>query len=79
MLRMTRAAILAIATSLALATVATPLSASAPASVSATGAKIASQGKATVYEIDVDAHMRITPPQDRAAFIDSPKRIQQML
>lgn len=79
MLRLKPAAILAIATSVLSASLAVPAHADAPAAVSATGAKIASQGKAVVYEIDVDAHMRITPPQDRAAFINSPKRIQQML
>lgn len=80
MLRMKRAAMLAIATSVALASAAiSSAQAEAPALVSATGAKIASQGQATIFEIDVDAHMRITPPQDRAAFINSPKRIQQML
>jgi peptidyl-prolyl cis-trans isomerase C len=73
------AAVLAIAASLVLTAFAAPASAAEPASMSATGAKISSQGKATIYELDVDAHLRTVPPNDRAGFINSPKRIQQML
>lgn len=40
---------------------------------------IAKQGKAEVWAIDVDAHLEAMPAADRAGFIDSPKRIQQML
>jgi peptidyl-prolyl cis-trans isomerase C len=53
--------------------------ADAPPSASATGAEISRQGKAVIYEYDVDAHVRSMPPKDRAGFIDSPKRIQTML
>ena len=40
---------------------------------------IAKQGKAEVWAIDVDAHLAAMPAGDRAGFIDSPKRIQQLL
>ena len=40
---------------------------------------IAKQGKADVWAIDVDAHLASMPPKERPAFIDSPKRIQQLL
>lgn len=40
---------------------------------------IAKQGKSEVWAIDVDAHLASMPEKDRAAFIDSPKRIQQLL
>lgn len=40
---------------------------------------IAKQGKAEVWAIDVDAHLASMPQKDRAGFIDSPKRIQQLL
>lgn len=40
---------------------------------------IAKQGKSEVWAIDVDAHLESMPEKDRAAFIDSPKRIQQLL
>jgi len=53
-----------------------------PAKAPATGeAKtvLAKQGAATVEAIDVDAHLSSTPKADRAGFIDSPKRIEQLL
>src|SRR5688572_3138009 len=40
---------------------------------------VAKQGEATVDVHDVDAHMQSIPAKDRASFIDSPKRIEQML
>lgn len=40
---------------------------------------IAKQGNAVVYAIDVDAHVAPMRAQDRAGFLDSPKRIEQML
>jgi parvulin-like peptidyl-prolyl isomerase len=40
---------------------------------------IARQGKAEVWAIDVDAHLASMPEKERAGFIDSPKRIQQLL
>ncbi|MBK6435981.1 MAG: peptidylprolyl isomerase [Rhodanobacteraceae bacterium] len=40
---------------------------------------IAKQGNADVWAIDVDAHLASMPPKDRSGFIDSPKRIQQLL
>lgn len=40
---------------------------------------VAKQGKAVVLGIDVDAHVAPMRPQDRAGFINSPKRIEQML
>lgn len=40
---------------------------------------IAKQGAATVLPIDVDAHVATMRPQLRAGFINSPKRIEQML
>lgn len=40
---------------------------------------IARQGKAEVWAIDVDAHLASMPENNRAGFIDSPKRIQQLL
>ena len=40
---------------------------------------IAKQGQATVDVLDVDAHVAPMAPADRSAFIDSPKRIEQML
>jgi hypothetical protein len=40
---------------------------------------IAKQGKAEVWAIDVDAHLASMPEKERAGFIDSPKRIQQLL
>jgi len=40
---------------------------------------IAKQGKAEVWAIDVDAHLAAVPSRDRAGFIDSPKRIQELI
>lgn len=40
---------------------------------------IAKQGKSEVWAIDVDAHLASMPESERAGFIDSPKRIQQLL
>jgi peptidyl-prolyl cis-trans isomerase C len=40
---------------------------------------VAKQGSAVVYAIDVDAHVAPMKPQDRAGFINNPKRIEQML
>ena len=40
---------------------------------------IARQGKSEIWAIDVDAHLASMPEKERAAFIDSPKRIQQLL
>lgn len=40
---------------------------------------VAKQGKAEVWAIDVDAHLASMPETQRAEFINSPKRIQQLL
>lgn len=53
--------------------------ASEPASATQGDYLIARQGKSEVWAIDVDAHLASMPKNQRAAFIDSPKRIQQLL
>ena len=40
---------------------------------------VARQGTATVDGLDVDAHVAPMPAENRAGFLDSPKRIDQML
>ncbi len=40
---------------------------------------IAKQGNAEVVVLDVDAHLATMPKADRSGFIDSPKRIEQLL
>lgn len=43
------------------------------------GAFVAKQGDATIYAIDVDAHVAPMPIKNRSGFINNPKRIEQML
>ena len=47
--------------------------------VDRTNSVLAKQGAATVEAIDVDAHLASMPMGDRAGYIDSPKRIEQLL
>ena len=74
------AAILMIAAPVAFASDSAPQSPTQPvAQAAAASTWVAKQGEATVDVHDVDAHMQSVPAKDRAAFIDSPKRIEQML
>lgn len=47
--------------------------------VDPTNSVLAKQGAATVEAIDVDAHLASMPMGDRSGYIDSPKRIEQLL
>ncbi|MFO1506830.1 MAG: peptidylprolyl isomerase [Lysobacterales bacterium] len=50
-----------------------------PATKTGPDTVVVTQGTAKVTLADIDAFMQRMPPEDRAGFIDSPKRIQSML